>query len=78
MQNVNRGHSTRRAMHGKKPKRKIKFEVTTIKPDKRLWVSAMIRASADPFRLLWLDSEQVIVCNSRKHRDYMRKLYDNG
>ena len=61
----------------KLPKRATRkpHPVLTIKPPAQLWITAMIRAHADPQRLLWLDSETVIVANSPTHRNYLRKRY---
>jgi hypothetical protein len=76
MQNVNEGHSGTKRKHRNRPAVKPKSApVTTIKPSLILWTYAISQTSGDPHKLLWLDSERVIVCNSRAHRDYMRKVY---
>lgn len=79
MQNVNRGHSTRRAVHGKKPVGKVKFAVSTVRVDPVLWRELFTLAPhASVYDVLAINPTTVIVCNSREHRDYMRKLYGNG
>lgn len=72
MQNVNKGHSTRK--RGKRTPVTTKptsGPVTTVKIDPALWRQ---RLGHDAERLLWVDAVTLMICNSRKHRDYMRKV----
>lgn len=70
-QNMNEGHNTRsrgrRSVSTTKP---TSGPVKTIKVDPALlpWLGWHERC-------LVIDSTTVIMCNGRKHRDYMRKVY---
>lgn len=68
-QNVNEGHSTRSRNRRQASTKPANGEVTTITVDPALW---RVRPPAD-VRLV-IDSTTIIACNSRKHRDYLRKV----
>lgn len=69
--NIDRGHSgTKRRNRNRPTAKPSNGPITVIKVAPLLWEH--VGYSLD--QLLVIDQTTVIVCNSRRHRDYMRKL----